>query len=575
MNRKFLRLTVLLSSLLIVCGTNTSAAVKYTSDDIKHLRNALFCIEDFSAGDDINNDGLTDIYDLCSLREKISLTTGEFKEQVFPATDQYVKIFGRTYSDSDTTWLVHSGSAVEFTINGKSAEITLKGDYGINNSEDYRPRYAVILDDEIILDTTMSTSEKTIELFKSDVPRTAKVKIIHLSEANNGTIGVKEIKVNSDSVFPLIPTAPKQLCIEFIGDSITCAYGVEGTSSSESFKTTTENFMKSYAYLTAQKLDADYSAVCYSGYGIVSGYSSGDKNVDSLLPDYYNLIGRPSDYAHEWDFSKRKNDVVVINLGTNDINYVSAEPQLRSQEFIDGYISFLKMVREKNDGAYIICTMGTMGGQEIYELIEKAVEDYKKETNDEFIMSYHSVTHNYQVDGIGSDWHPSEKTQQNSAYVLSDKICQVLGIESDQLGLDVAADASYELFTDPEKGGSAYPYLNDYDKSFHINTSAGGSSSDALEVIISGIGINKDGIYNLEFDYTTSNGKDIPLIVRSKSDKNVKYFSDLITGGGEKVHFSAEFKASSSDEDTALVFQIGGTDYCNFSLYNLKLVKTG
>ena len=73
----------------------------------------------------------------------------------------------------------------------------------------------------------------------------------------NGAIGVKNISVTSDLLTPISPEPEKPLSIEFIGDSITCAYGVEGQSSSEPFKTSTENFMKSYAYLTAQKLNAD------------------------------------------------------------------------------------------------------------------------------------------------------------------------------------------------------------------------------------------------------------------------------------------------------------------------------
>lgn len=574
MKKKYLCITAAASALAAVCGTSVNAAVSHTAGNAEHLRNALFGLEALTASDDINGDGITDVYDLCSLRGKL-LSTGEFTEQIFPATEQYVKITGRTYRDSDTTWLVQSGSAVEFTVNGKSAEITIKGDYGINNGEDFRSRYAVLVDDELLIDTTMSTEEKTIELFSGEISRSAKIKVIHLSEAMNGTIGVTDIKVNSDSAAPVTSAARKELCIEFIGDSITCAYGVEGLSSSESFKTTTENFMKSYAYLTAQKLDADYSAVCYSGHGIVSGYSTGDKNPDSLIPDCYTLIGKASEYAYEWDFTKRQNDVVVINLGTNDINYVGADPDTRSQEFIDGYISFLETVRENNPEAYIICTMGTMGGPEIYLLVEEAVNDYKAASGDERIMSYQSVTHNFQVDGIGSDWHPSAVTQQNSAYVLSDKICQALGMESDQIGLDVAADASYDLAIDPEQGGNAHPYLNDYDKSFHINTSAGGSSPDALEAVISGIGLKKDGVYRLEFDYTATNGKEIPVLVRSTSDSSVVYFSDSITGGGDKLHFSAEFTSSAADSNAAIVLQIGGTDYSSLSLYNLRLVKTG
>ena len=35
----------------------------------------------------------------------------------------------------------------------------------------------------------------------------------------------------------------------------------------------------------------------YSGYGVLSGYTSGDINTDSLIPDCYGLIGKLPDYA--------------------------------------------------------------------------------------------------------------------------------------------------------------------------------------------------------------------------------------------------------------------------------------
>ena len=195
----------------------------------------------------------------------------------------------------------------------------------------------------------------------------------------------------------------------------------------EPFSTSTENFMKSYAYLTAQQLNADYSAVCYSGHGIISGYTTGEKNTDSLVPDCYNLVGKSYDYATEWDFESNPNDVVVINLGTNDSSYLSLDFEARSGDFVDGYVSFLKDLRDKNPNAYIICTVGTMGGEDVYGLIEQAIDIYKSETEDTNVMGYLSATQNI-ANGLGADWHPSVITQQESAYVLADKICEVLGI---------------------------------------------------------------------------------------------------------------------------------------------------
>lgn len=568
MNKKIIAFTAAVSLLPASFSNSASASANYTISDLRHLRDALLRASDITAADDINGDGIVNVVDLCLLKRAL-LTTGEFVEKNYAATEENVKLVGRTMYSNDTTWLVQSGSAVEFTITGKSAAITLAGDSSINNDENYRSRYAVLVDGEIIADDVMSTPEKTLTLFDGETSRTAKIKIIHLSEAMNGAIGVKNISVTSNQPVPICPEPEKALSIEFIGDSITCAYGVEGLSSYESFKTTTENFMKSYAYLTAQKLDADYSAVSYSGHGIISGYtSSGEINTDSLIPDCYGLTGKLSDYAENWNFETRSHDVVVINLGTNDSSYVTKDPETRAQEFINGYMDFLKTVREKNPEAYIICTLGTMG-DELYEYVAEAVEQYRTDTGDQRIMSYHSTVQN-QADGIGSDWHPSAVTQQKSAYVLADKICQALGMESDQIGLDVAADAEYLLNIDPNKGGNAASYVG-YDKSFWINMVTGGESADAIEAVISGIGLKQGGGYRLEFDCTSTFDGTLPVQVKG-SDGTI-YFSSDFDAVSEKTHFSAEFTADQEDAAASIIFQLGGKDSYNVTLSNLSLIK--
>ncbi len=553
----------------------TATAVSYSADDLRNLGDALLGKGEITSDMDLTGDNVVDSFDLVAMRKNF-ISTGEFKETTLSATEENVKYTGRNYYDGKTAWLVQSGSAVEFTVNAKYAEITIAGDYSINNAEKYRSRYAVIVDDEIIVDDVMSEKSKTIKLFDELLDdsnsRTAEVKVIHLSEANNGTIGVSEIKVVSDSLVPVVPAKEKELSIEFIGDSITCAYGVEGQSAYEQYTTKTENFMKSYAYLTAQKLNADYSAVSYSGHGIVSGYSNeGERNADQLVPPYYKIYGNLKDYAKPWDFTKKANDVVVMNLGTNDYSYVSKDFEERSQEFIDGYEEFLETIRECNPNAYIVCTYGIMGGQEMYPLIEQAVKNFSEKNKDNKITVYESPIQN-QADGIGSDWHPSEITQQKNAYILADKICNALGMESDQLGLDVASDAEYSISTSED--ASVSPYFSDYDKSYWLNVVNGGKSDDSIEARVSGIGIKKGGKYRLTFEISTTDGEEIPILIRS-ADKSKTYFSDTFTGAGQKTPYESELTVEETDDSAEFVLQIGGKDSYNVTLYNLRLERIG
>lgn len=569
MKKLFSSMAVVVSALTIA-GTTVFAASDYTADDLKKLSDALLGETDFIPEQDLDGDNVIDVFDLIKMRESFTASTGEFAQQSIPITDKNTKYIGRNiYDDDKITWLVQSGSAVEFTVNAKSAEITINGDGFTESDEKYLPRYAVIVDGEIILDELLSVKEKTVKLFESTTAKTATVKVIHLSEANNGAVGVSSIKVDSDASVPVMPTAKKDLSIEFIGDSITCAYGVEGANQYEGFMTSTENFMKSYAYLTAKQLDADYSAVCYSGHGIVSGYSqTGDAETGSLVPDYYDYVGKIGNYKTPWDFESHQNDVVVINLGTNDNTYASKDYETRGVEYAEKYAEFLVQIHEKNPDAYIICTVGTMGCTEMYPYIEMAVDSFKKSSGYDRIMSYQSVTHT-QSDGMGSDWHPSEKTQQNSAYVLADKICNALGMESDQIGINVASEAEYSTVT--ADGANMSDYFSDWDGSYHITTVAGGTNKDSIQSFVSGIDLKKGGKYRLSFQLETGSGTEIPLVIRSKSTGEI-IFEDTLTGAGAKTPYEAEFE-SPITADSEMVFSLGGVDSLRMSIYEVKVVK--
>ena len=345
------------------------------------------------------------------------------KELSFFPNEENVKIIGRFYQDNNITWIVHSGSALEFYITGNFAEIILVGDSNIYSDKDLRPRFGIYINDELFLDSLMNDLELNIELFKNKKDNKNKVKIMLLSENKYGGIGIKNINVNSCSKLKIIePVHKNNFSIEFIGDSMTCAYGVEGKDQNEHFKTSTENFSKSYAYLSSKILNIDYSSVSYSGYGIISGYSQGDKNPDDLVPLYYKKIGKHENYPGEWDFEKYKNDIIFINLGANDYNYILADPEKRGDEFIQEYINFLSMIRECNPDSLIICTVGNIGKNEIYKLIEKAVKLF----GDEKVINF-EIPPQYAEDGYGSDWHPSIVSQERFSKIIAEKLNEFIG----------------------------------------------------------------------------------------------------------------------------------------------------
>jgi len=350
-----------------------------------------------------------------SLLEQEQVKSEDCKEMTLTPNSENVKFIGRFYRKDEITWLVLSGSSIEFYLTGKSAEMNLAGDNSaIYLAEDQRPRYAIYVDDKQLIDTTMGELEKTIELFNNPGEKEIKIRIILLSEGSHGLIGIKNVKVNSCSQKVIRPSEYKKFRIEYIGDSITCAYGIECASTSEPFQTTTQNFEKSYAYLSAQELDADYSGVCYSGSGVAGG--------GSQMPDHYTKTNAFTSYNEEWDFTKFPNDVVLINLGTNDSGYAA---ESKHDEYIQKYASFLELIRKKNPNAYIVCTLGMMGCENLFPLIEKAISLLGDEKISSFLLPQQKIE-----DGIGSQYHPNAVTHAKAGKIVAEKIREILKINN-------------------------------------------------------------------------------------------------------------------------------------------------
>lgn len=351
----------------------------------------------------------------------------------FTATAENVKQMGRGYYYKDALWLAASASGVEYTFEGTKASVTILGDNVATSSwgQTSRARVGVFVNGELVADEMITEAEQTIEILNSETIQKATIRIVKLSESANSTFGIKSIDVTSTA--PIKPTPVKTHRIEFIGDSITCGYGVDHEGTGGGFTTATENATKTYAYKTAEALDADCSFVSYSGYGVISGYTSnGQKAEGSLVAPYYDKIGFSYGYFNSevevaslpWDFTVNEPDVVVINLGTNDTSYCGNDTS-KQAEFVTGYVDFIKMVREKNPEATIICTLGIMGDT-LYPSIKEAVAQYTNETGDDNVTSMKFAVQAYS-DGYATDYHPTEKTHTKAAEKLTAYIKAVMG----------------------------------------------------------------------------------------------------------------------------------------------------
>ncbi|NLD46374.1 MAG: acetyl xylan esterase [Clostridiaceae bacterium] len=314
------------------------------------------------------------------------------------------------FSDSKGPRFAWTASTITANFEGTEVKATIKsqGDNWFN----------VIIDGVVKTPININNTTKTITLASGLSNGKHNVTLFKRTEAQVGVTQFLGFDFGSGKLLAPPPEAERK--IEFIGDSITCAYGNEGTDKSQPFTPPNENSYMSYASITCRALNADQICVSYSGKGVVSNYGG---NTNELMPFLYPRI-MPQE-STTWDYSKWTPDVVVINLGTNDFS-VSAPGE---SSFVNAYKDLVKKVRSQYPDAHIFCTMGPMLWGDSITIcrgyLNKVVDSYNSAGDKKvYFLEY---PQQQESDGYGEDWHPSIKTHQKMADLLTSAIKEKLG----------------------------------------------------------------------------------------------------------------------------------------------------
>lgn len=213
--------------------------------------------------------------------------------------------------------------------------------------------------------------------------------------------------------------------IEFVGNSIIAGYGNEDSIKGNSFKPNTENNYMAIGAITARLLNAEYSAICYSGKGVYRNY---DHTTKQTVPVLYDLV-QPLPKI-KWHFKNWTPHVVVINLGTND--FATGPPP--QDEFVRAYYKFLIKIKNHYPKTTIICLDGPMlidgwpNAVNTKSLVRLYIQyAVNLANNDGFSRIYNfslSVNGKY---GYGANWHPNVRQHQENARELSAFVKEVMG----------------------------------------------------------------------------------------------------------------------------------------------------
>ncbi|WP_418698080.1 SGNH/GDSL hydrolase family protein [Bacteroides sp.] len=204
--------------------------------------------------------------------------------------------------------------------------------------------------------------------------------------------------------------------IEFIGNSITCGYGVEATDASMPFSNETENHYYTYAAITARTLKAQHLVVARSGIGIYRNYNGPRTGSPDCMPAMYEqtLFSDPSE---TWDHSLYTPDVVCVNLGTNDTSTDNYDTKLLTQ----AYRNFLKTLRGHYPQAKIVFLTGTMLSEKPAKVVKTALNTVVAEAKQQGDTNLYRFDMSPQTGalGMGASYHPSLRQQQKMANELT------------------------------------------------------------------------------------------------------------------------------------------------------------
>ncbi len=322
----------------------------------------------------------------------------------FCTEEDNLRVHGRiSNKKTDGIPLFWTASAIEFNITGKELWLEYYCEY--NSGESYLrveidgyDMYRFMLEEGLhkvcIMRGFASDDVKNIRIFRE-------------TQASNTVILLKALY--SDGEFK--PLEKRAYKIEFFGDSITSGEGLAGAKGLNHWIPAVFSSRNNYAMLVASALNADWSVVSQSGWGV---YSDWQNNINNAIPHCYDYVCKPAKHSSQtelgaselYDFENAPTDIAIINLGANDngafaapawsdengISYQlkslpNGEPEPESAKLItDAIYNFCSAIRTKNPNALIICCYKPAYSK-VYKAIKTGAETFASDNSDKKVYT--------------------------------------------------------------------------------------------------------------------------------------------------------------------------------------------
>lgn len=326
-------------------------------------------------------------------------------EHTTPIANSSARIVGRV--------AIHDDGSASFDWSGVYVDIRFRGTYLAVELSDTKRNYLNYWVDGTMHDKLISEGEHTTLVLFDDPAAKGEhlVRIQKATEAEQGKITLHSI--TTDGKLLATGDMAKERHIEFIGDSLTCGYGTESLSGDEPFMAETENCLYTYAALTAEHFDADYSLISHSGRGLVRNYGDEEPLSDPATTMSARALRLyDEDFTHDYDFehSTYRPDALVITLGTNDF---STEPRPTAEQYTEGYKSLIATLRERWGAELpVLCVVHSPHAVEAVEAMVASLEGVA-------MADISANVYNDTTD-LGASEHPNRHGQKKMAKIVID-----------------------------------------------------------------------------------------------------------------------------------------------------------
>lgn len=354
-----------------------------------------------------------------------------------PSSDPAIRYVGRVETLEASVRFAFPAVQIQTKFQGDAIDMRLRDSgRGTLTGTNF---YAVMVDDAAAITIETCPEREVYPLARGLTEGEHTLTIVKRTESGpggNANVGKGEFlgfRVRPGTVLSAV--TPPSRRMEFVGDSITCGYGIEvSTQDPDSFPFTAvnENAWLAYGAVTARILSSDYVAVAASGRGVIRNYNG---FAGATVPEMYEMTLPEETGAIAWDHSRYEPDVVVVNLGTNDfsIGLELADLEAHRTAFRAGYATFLGRIREVHPAATVVVTLGPMmsddypPGYKAWTSIQEDLNAVITERQAGGDTDTHLFVFDQQQSPHGEDWHPTSATQQGMADALAPFIAGLMG----------------------------------------------------------------------------------------------------------------------------------------------------